>query len=421
MAQPSANWANLRRLFWLRNIAILGQLGAVWVAHVHLHMALPLLPLLGIITGLGIFNVLVLVRLRRGSEAGHHEFLAHLSIDVVALTGLIYLTGGASNPFVLLFLLPVTIAAMILPGRYTWALALLTIACYSLLMWQHQPFPHAHSDMSEFGLHVVGMWLAFVLSAGLIAYFVVGMGNTLRAQEQALLAAREKSLRDEQMVALGTLAASTAHELGSPLGSVALLAQELEEELSETSPAMKAQLNTLRTQVDRCKDALATLSGSAGGVRLTGGRAMPANEFVEQLLDEWRTTRSNANLKTQWSGSRPAPPILADQTLGQALTNILHNAADASPEYIECDVSWSQDALLMEVRDRGPGLTAKASQMVGKHPYSTKSEGLGLGLYLSHAVIDRLGGHVSLFNRDGGGVCTRVQLPLDSLARKPAP
>jgi len=364
--------------------------------------------------------VLVLVRLRSGSEVGNREFLAHLSIDVGALSGLIYLTGGASNPFVLLFLLPVTIAAMILPGRYTWSLALLTVVCYSLLMWRHQPLPHAHSEMTEFGLHVVGMWLAFVLSAGLIAYFVVGMGNTLRAQEQALLAAKEKSLRDEQMVALGTLAASTAHELGSPLGTVALLAQELEEELPDASPAMKGQIRTLRTQVDRCKSALATLSGSAGGVRLTGGRAMPANEFLEKLLEEWRSTRPNTDLKTRWNGAKPAPPLLADHALGQALVNILHNAADASPESIEFDASWSQEALLMEVRDRGPGLTAEASQLVGKHPYSTKREGLGLGLYLSHAVIDRLGGKVNLFNRDGGGVCTRVQLPLNNLAREPS-
>jgi two-component system sensor histidine kinase RegB len=283
-------------------------------------------------------------------------------------------------------------------------------------MWRFVPLPEAHSHDGGFGLHVFGMWLGFVLSAGLIGYFVVGMGTTLRRQEQALAEAREQALRDERLVALGTLAASTAHELGTPLGTMALLVEEIDEVLGDEAAQLRPQLDTLRTQIERCKGALSTLSASAGGVQLGGGGVMPIDHYLADVLTQWRRVRPAAAIETDWKGSRPVPQILADRTLTQAVTNILDNAADVSRQAIEWSASWDAHHVDMEIRDSGPGLTAEAEQSVGKRPYTEKAEGLGLGLFLAHGIIERFGGRVTLANRLGGGVTTHIELPLADLS-----
>ena len=412
----SANTANFYRLYVLRNIAIAWQIAVVALAKGYVGLPLPLLPLGLIIACLALFNVGTRLALGRGYAPTSLGVFFQLLVDVLALTGLLYFSGGATNPFVLLFLLPLTIAVTALPGKYTWGLVGFTVACYSFLMWRFVPLPEAHSHDGGFGLHVFGMWLGFVLSAGLIGYFVVGMGTTLRRQEQALAAAREQALRDERLVALGTLAASTAHELGTPLGTMALLVEELDEVLGGEAAEVRGQLDTLRAQIERCKGALSNLSASAGGVQLGGGGVMPIDHYLADVLTEWRRVRPGAAIETDWKGSRPVPQILADRTLTQAVTNILDNAADVSRQAIEWSANWDANRVDMEIRDSGPGLTAQAEESVGKRPYTEKAEGLGLGLFLAHGIIERFGGRVTLANRRGGGVTTHIELPLADLS-----
>mgnify|MGYP000253332751 CR=1 FL=1 len=254
------------------------------------------------------------------------------------------------------------------------------------------------------------MWLAFVVSAAVISYFVVGMRRNLRSKDKALSAAREQHLRDEQLVVLGTLAASTAHELGTPLGTMALLGEELKETIDD--PQAQQLLQTMKEQITRCKDALATLSASAGGVPLTSGKILPVNEFLDDVLEEWQQTRPSVQLQTNWQGPEAAPGILADRSLSQALCNILDNAADASPDDVEWQASWDINNLNMEINDRGTGLSNEAEQLIGTRPYSEKGTGRDLGLFPAHSIITRFAGEVRLHNRDGGGVTTRIRLPL---------
>jgi two-component system sensor histidine kinase RegB len=237
------------------------------------------------------------------------------------------------------------------------------------------------------------------------------MGDTLRRREQALAAAREQALRDQQLVTLGTLAASTAHELGTPLGTMALLVEELDETLPEDQRATTA---TLRQQIARCKEALSNLSSSAGAIRLTGGSRLTVDRYLQAIIDEWRDTRSGIELSTQFDGEIPAPSILADRTLTQALINILDNAADVSPSEVACEAAWSCDSVRLEILDRGPGLADEARHRAGEMGFSSKPDGMGLGLFLAHAIIRRFGGGVQLLNREGGGICTRITLPLGS-------
>jgi len=406
----TAEYVNLHRLFMLRNIAIIGQLIAVYTTQIVLHIPLPILSISLVIFTLALFNLFTIFRLRWGGQVTQLEFLLQLLVDVLVLTALLYLTGGATNPFVLMFLLPVIIATAVLSPRYTWVLTLVTAACYSLLMWKYTPLAMAHHSDDGFSQHVFGMWVSFVVSAAVTAYFVVAMRRTLQSKERELTAAREKQLRDEQLIVLGTLAASTAHEMGTPLGTMHLLSDELKETVND--PGAQQLIQTLQEQITRCKGALANLSVAAGSVQLGGGNILPVDDFLDNVLQDWQQSRPSIQLDTQWHGLEPAPGILADRTLNQAICNILDNAADASPDDVQWLANWDLNWLTMEINDRGKGLSIDAEQFVGNRPYSEKGDGMGLGLFLADSIINRFGGNVHLVNRDGGGVTTRIHLPL---------
>lgn len=411
---PAAD--NLRRLVVLRLIALAGQFLAVWVAVTSLHMALPLRPLVGIITGMALLNFLTWLRMRRPWPVSEAELFSHLALDVAALTGLLYFSGGSTNPFVILYLLPLALTAAALPAAYAWAMVSVSIACYTWLMFYYIPLPQSHAGHDDFGLHVIGMWLGFLLSAGLIAWFAVRMGETRRSRDRLLAQMRENALHHERILALGTLAAGAAHELGTPLSTMAVVAKEMEHEVGG-SPEAREHLRVLREQLDRCKSILSSLSASAGASRAEGGGRVPLEDYLEKLLRDWKTMRLGVQLRHDFEGPRPSPEILAEQTLSQAIVNILNNAADASPEHIEVSGRWDNSELALEICDRGAGLSPAAAQAAGQPFFTTKApgQGLGLGLFLAQATLRRLGGSVQMYNREGGGACTRLTLPLSGL------
>jgi two-component system sensor histidine kinase RegB len=243
------------------------------------------------------------------------------------------------------------------------------------------------------------------------------MGATLRERDRGLAEAREQALRDERLIALGTLAAGAAHELATPLSTMAVLTKELEREYSHGDD-LAGRLRTLREQIDRCKNVLSVLSASAGQVRAESGSRLPVDEYLEQIIGDWRRVRPAVTVRARWSGVGPAPAVLAERTLTQAIMNVLNNAADASPHDVEVIARWDDRQWQIEVYDRGDGLSDAASAHAGKGIFTTKKEGqgLGLGLFLAHSTIGRFGGSVQLFNRDGGGACTRIILPLTRLS-----
>lgn len=416
----AAPTVNLQWLFWLRNIAIAGQTVAVAITVSALHLTLPVPAISLIIVSLLLINLLTWWRLRFPIKVTHGEFFAQLIVDVLALTGLLYLTGGATNPFTWFFLLPLTIAAALLPKPYIWGTAGLTVACYTLLMAAYVPFPYADLHPSGgFGLHVFGMWLGFVISAGIVAYFVVAMADNVRQHAQALASAREQALRDERVVALGTLAAGAAHELGTPLGTMALLAEELQDECtSKGLVEFHARLRLLQEQVNRCKEGLSVIAASAGETRAEAAHPLSVDLYLSELVGQLRRSRPDVQVHYEFHGSEPPPVILCERMLSQALLSILNNAADASPQAVELDGDWSSGRLVIQVADRGGGLSTAASATVLKAPITTKPGGLGLGLFLAQAAIKRLGGQVSLYDRAGGGTCTRVEVPLAALAAR---
>jgi two-component system sensor histidine kinase RegB len=416
MPPPEATaYRNYYRLFILRNAEIICIGLGIVIATTFFDLALPLqqlLVILGLIAGL---NLYTWVRLRTGQKFGNREVFILMLLDVAGLTAVYFHTGGASNPFVWFYLLPLMIAATILPRWYTWIMAGITVLCYSALFLIAAPGmnEHAHHGGNGFQMHVFGMWLGFVMSAGFVAVIIVGMAHSLRERDQKLADARELALSNERLVALGTLAAGTAHELGTPLGTMAILASELEQEFADSADGETVRrLGILRRQIDRCKQALSTLSAAAGAQRAESGHPMEVQSYLDEVISEWQSQRPDARLQIEKESSDSTGRIIAERTLSQALINILNNAADASPDHVTLRSRCTGSELTLEVSDRGPGLSAEIHRQLGKHPVTTKREGLGVGLYLAHATIERLGGRLSIQNRGEGGTTLTITLPL---------
>jgi len=419
---PSLHRTYLRHLLHLRVVALAGQALAYAIAARDLHFALPVLPLSGLGLALLLYTLVALGRLPRRSRVGEWSILAETGVDLLSLTAALYLTGGSSNPLVSLLLLPVTVATATLRPALSWSVAATAAGCYTLLMFFHRPFGMEHHGAGAFELHVWGMWYGFLLSALLVALFVARIGMTLRDHDRALAKAREEALRNEQWLALGTLAAGTAHELGTPLSTMAVISADLADEYGD-DPDLADRLRVLRSQVERCKGILSRMAVSAGEVRADEGRVVALDAYLAELLADWRSLRPGARIDVRCSGSSPAPRIVADRGLTQAIHNILNNAADASPQLVEVAATWDPQRLDIEVQDHGEGLADAVRDRLGEPLVSGKTDrgGMGLGLFLARTVLERLGGQVELGPRQPSGVRARITLPLLPLLARDAP
>ncbi|MEO6024658.1 MAG: ATP-binding protein [Burkholderiales bacterium] len=346
-------------------------------------------------------------------KISHVELFFELFADIIALSTVLYFSGGISNPFASFYLLLLTIGVMVLPARFSWPLAALVLGCYTGLIFFFEPLVHTHDPLSgrnpAFNLHTVGAWMTFVLSTLILAILVVKIMASLRERERRLAKAREESLRNERIVALGAFAAGAAHQLGTPLSTIAVIAKELERRLGGSSE-LDEMLRTLRAQVDVCKHTLTELTQNTSAERIESCALCPADVFLTETLNDWRETRPEATLRIYQPVVGMVPNIIAEPTLKQALINVLNNAADVSPGAIEVRAEWNDGELSVDVIDGGPGFSDHNLMRAGRATFSTKAEGqgLGIGLYLARAALERFGGSLTLANRTAGGVHAKV-------------
>ena len=400
---------NLRQLTTIRYIV----LGAFALALIGLAAGFPGQPmpiaLLGLLALFVALNLWTRHRTRLARPISEIEFFGHLLIDIGGLSLLLYFTGGATNPLVSYFLVPVSIAAATLTRGPSWAVTGIAFLCYSLLLIWYRPVPallpaaeHAHVN-----LHVLGMWANFAVSAGLISYFLLNMAAELRRQQQDLARRREEQLRDEQLLSVATLAAGAAHELGTPLNTMKLLVDGAREDCQGLS---NSELHTLSRQLDRCRDTLRKLV-HAGDLRHSKPAAHEVRSYLRALVASWQVTRPDADPRLDLAPGGPTLVAEFHPTLAPAIQNLLDNAADASAA-VHIDARWDHDRLELDIRDFGPGFRRPRGDPTPQLGRSSKPEGLGLGLFLSHATIERCGGTVTLTPAPGGGTLTRILLPL---------
>lgn len=380
-------------------------------------MNLPFKEILIALVILTVVNLLTFVRLRQQLPVTELEFFIQLLIDLLCLSSVFYFSGGASNPFVSYFLVPICISAATLNYGYTLAITLLSVISYSLLMFFNVPLPvlspHQHHAESGLNFHVLGMWLNFFISAGLITYFVVKMAHDLRQQETRLTRAREDQLRDEQVMAVATLAAGTAHELGTPLSSMKLLLKELRDEY-ETHSSLKQDLQLLQQQVDHCSAILRNLVATAEQTKDGTTQPETVRGYCNHILNHWQLLRPEVIAAIEINATDDNQKCHYHPTIAQAILNLLNNAADVSPNNIQVKIIWDAHHLYWTITDEGPGIHDDIAAHVGKTFVSNKHQGMGIGLLLTQATINRYGGEVRLYNRKQQGAVTELTLPLSS-------
>lgn len=402
--------AQLGRLLTLRWLSVAAMLVAALALPPLLGVVVPLGPLLSVALALAALNMFTLGWLARGPEPVAVMPFAQLALDLIAWSAFLYFTGGATNPLISLFLPLVAIGAAILPAGQAWLLAGLAVGAYSLL-WNFHWAIHLHDASQAAQWHLAGMWLTFALSACVIVGFVVRMTAALRSRDRALAAAQAARARDEHIVALGNLAAGAAHSLGTPLGTLRILIDEL---LRAPRPEaeLRADLELMREQVDHCKQTLALLTARAGNLRAEGGAAVSARAWVEETLAQWRAQRPHATAELSADTALETVDIVADATLAQALQTLVNNAADTGPAAVEVAARLDADELVLEVGDRGPGIPEELRAALGSAPLDDRPAGMGIGLYLAQAAVGRYQGRLVFLMRQGGGTLARMSIPL---------
>lgn len=407
---------NLRSLLLIRGIALLGQTGVLAYVLVASRTTESLWGVTVSLAVLAVITVASLWRCTRPWPVTDSEFLAQLLIDVLGWTALMYFSGGASNPFVSYYIVPLVVAAAVLPWRYTWLVAGTSLLAYSLLLYYYQPFPlfspHAHMGHADSAnVHILGMWFNFLFSAGLITYFVVRMASILRRQEARAVARREDRLRNDQIMAVASLAAGTAHELGTPLATMTVLVDEMLQDVT-LGGQLREDCELLRAQLAQCKSTLNTLTRTAEVSSLEQTRRQALGEFVKSTVERWAVRRPGAIYAISPGEAATGAVIEYDSTLCQALENLLNNAADTGTERVDVSYQCTAKEARITIRDRGPGISSELLHDMGRPIIRASRKGLGIGLLLSHATVERCGGRIELLNAEGGGTEANLYLPL---------
>ncbi len=423
-SQAPPSLLNVRRLIWIRMIAVPGSALCLLVAQQVYHLPIPALQMILIVLGLVAFNFWVWVRHKEAQPVSDREFFVQMLVDLFALTSILYYSGGATNPFVFFFLLPMAISAAALPQRYTWAIAGISACSYTFLTLWHVQVPAfmIMNGKSAMDLHATGMWAGFVVLSVLIATFVGAMAGTVRDRDRYLARLRETALRDERVVAVATLAAGAAHELSTPLATMAVVTGEILREYPRaTHPALHRDLGILQDQIARCKEALSVISASAGAARAEAAERLTLANFVRQTVVEVGRLRPGSSIRVAPPASAGEVPVMiVERTVRQALLNVLHNAVDVSPRQVRVEYSWDLASLTIAVIDRGGGLQSGQPGSLERLGMSSKEGGLGLGLFLSHAAVTQAGGTLEAANNDEGGTTVRLRLPAAGLTEQPA-
>jgi len=409
-----------RTLAWLRICAIAGQSAAVLVCAWWMDLQIPLLPLLLGIGVLAVFSVFAAWRLAQPWPLREWEAVGHIAFDTLVLGYLLYFTGGASNPFITLLLVPIALTAAALPARSVLAVAALAGVAYVILLYSHVPLPMpAHgSSPGRFSLHVAGMGVNFVIMALLLSFFISRLARVLRVQQLEVQRVRERALRDEGILAIATQAAGAAHELNTPLSTMRTLLPELRREHAD-NPPLAEDLALLEGQVDRCRSILREMIAFGKAQLSQEPERISVAKFIHGCLERFQLLRPEAELALSLDDALASMVLRTPPGLRHALINLLNNAADASAarqsNAVALRISRDDRWLQLCVTDHGPGFDATSElTLIG---YSRKQTGLGIGLALAEATAERLSGELVARNVEHGAeVCLR--LPLAVIAER---
>lgn len=400
---------SISRLLMLRSGAIAVQLIAVLSVYFLLEHQIALLPLLTVIALEAAFQLISLFAYRNVSQAKPFGMLMQLTADVLFLTVLLSLSGGATNAFVSLLLLPIMIAAVTLREKGLVYIAVLAIAAYSFLLIKMPD--HSMHQMNMSG-HFIGMWVNFVLSASVIALVIGAMSRALKERERIIANVREKQLRNEQLVTLDGAAAQITHQLATPIANLQLLFEELLEQ-QPNNPIVKH----MQAPLIQCSNQLNDFRKLSEQLRLKNSQEhVTVKHLQTQITDTLLLQYPDQQIK--WITPPIAATLMSDVMLLPAILNLLQNAALANQKQgqTQLELSWQQDNLhskcvYLLIRDFGSGFSASQLAELGGQ-LMPSVQGMGLAVLLSNVTFERLNGSLTLFNHTDGGAVAKVKLAI---------
>lgn len=396
----------LRILVLIRWIAIAGQLTAVLTVHFGLGFALPLGPALATIGASILLNVAAQVQRGNRARVTDRDAALYLGFDTLQLTLLLYLTGGLQNPFAILILAPLTVAATVLSRINVIGLTALGLACISgLAIWRY-PLPWPEGQLVLPPLYSIGIWMALSLSAIFITAYVWSVAQEVRRMSEALVASQMALAREQKLSALGALAAAAAHELGTPLGTIAVVAKELAREVPPDSP-LAEDITLLQSESERCRKILAELARKP---EAEGGQPydlLPLRTMIETAAAPHQVPGIRLDIDIDdrnWPHGQPmmrrSPEVL------HGLGNLIQNAMQFARHRVHVQAYADAQGCVVTVTDDGPGFPPHLLNRIGE-PYVSYRQGtgshMGLGIFIAQTLLQRTGATVSFGNSRGGG------------------
>ena len=417
----------LRTLVRLRWLAVIGQTAAVLGVYLLLGFPLPIGLCLAAIALSAWLNIFLSLRWRKSVRLRPTQAGLLLAYDVLQLAVLLYLTGGLENPFAFLFLVPVTISATSLPLKWTLWLGALAFVCATLLAVRHLPLPWAPgAPLVLPQAYIAGMWVAIVCGVVFSAIYARRISEEARQMSAALAAAEMVLTNEQRLSALDGLAAAAAHELGTPLATIALVAKELKRELPAEGPHVE-DIDLLISQASRCREILARLAHHESETDEVYQRTTLA-VMLEDLIAPLRGSDVEIAVDATPGGmapSSPEPVFRRNPAIAYGLANILENAVDFAERKVAVEARWTSANVAITVSDDGPGFRQDVFDRLGDPFVTTRRgygaeageqgghEGMGLGFFIAKTLLERSGAAVSLANRmpPGHGAVVQVVWP----------
>ncbi|WP_075187824.1 ATP-binding protein [Teredinibacter haidensis] len=399
----------LYRILVLRAIALAIAFSVLAVFQFMLERPLDYPLLYGITFAAALYSAVTLLRLQSLTPVTDVELFFHLLMDALILLVLVAFSGRATNPFIYYLLVLVAISATIFTRAVSWVFAGLAVIAYTALLYLDLE-EHIHHLFSDFQLHLIGMWVNFVGSTLLMHFFVSLLATALRDREVLLARSREETLKNEQLVAIGTLAASTVHALGTPLSTMAVMLGEMKQ---DTEVDLE-DIGLLLGQVERCKQTMSKLSTIASNQE-SEYRVSPVAELFDDLEEHYHLLSPVRVPNFSMDSSVEQAQIHHSLLLLYALINLVDNAVRAAQSRVEVSAKVAGHKLQIKIKDDGHGMPADMVENFGKPNFSRQEGGLGIGIFLSNTTIEKLNGKIVLFNpsesRDGK-TTVLVELPL---------
>ncbi len=425
--EPQAGFdrISLRRLVLIRWFAVTGQAVTLMVVHYGFGFRLPLVPSFAVIGCSVLLNLVFTLSRRAATRLGEREAALFLGYDTVQLAGLLYLTGGLENPFSILMLAPVTVAATILSQRPVVALAGCAVAAITVLALWHLPLPWRTQRMEFPPELILGLWTALVFATVFIAGYTWSVAREARRLRDAVAATQLALAREQRVSAVGALAAAAAHELGSPLATIAVIAKELVRDLpSGSAHAEDAAL--LLSQSERCRRILAELAHQPDQDGVSPYTRLPVSALFEAAGAPYHDPRVRLIFATTGSPDDPEPEVARSPEIIHGLNNLIQNAVQFARREVSVTTYWDKSVVTVEIADDGPGIPPNLLGRLGEPYLSTRADvagHMGLGIFIAQSLLERSGARVSFDNFDEGGAHVVISWRRDNLetmARQPA-